>query len=133
MDIYLDASRLGIYQPLFTSPSGDSCILFKPSLLFIHTFKSATQLLKTSFFVSQSLTNALSLPLTYSISSERVFIAVSHFSARKKKIETLHFRFNFPHYTQAKVKFPVPREGLKNPGRGVILKFQFFFIIVFFL
>ena len=27
MDIYLDASRLGIYPPLFTSPSGDSCIL----------------------------------------------------------------------------------------------------------
>ena len=32
MDIYLDASRLGIYPPLFTSPSGNSCIL----LLFIH-------------------------------------------------------------------------------------------------
>ena len=29
MDIYLDASRLGIYPPLFTSPSGDSCILFR--------------------------------------------------------------------------------------------------------
>ena len=28
MDIYLDASRLGIYPPLFTSPSGDSCIIF---------------------------------------------------------------------------------------------------------
>ena len=27
VDIYLDASRLGIYPPLFTSPSGDSCIL----------------------------------------------------------------------------------------------------------
>ena len=26
--VYLDASRLGIYPPLFTSPSGDSCILF---------------------------------------------------------------------------------------------------------
>ena len=26
--IYLDASGLGIYPPLFTSPSGDSCILF---------------------------------------------------------------------------------------------------------
>ena len=25
--IYLDASRLGIYPPLFTSPSGNSCIL----------------------------------------------------------------------------------------------------------
>ena len=28
VDIYLDASRLGIYPPLFTSPSGDSCIIF---------------------------------------------------------------------------------------------------------
>ena len=28
VDIYLNASRLGIYPPLFTSPSGDSCILF---------------------------------------------------------------------------------------------------------
>ena len=28
MDIYLDASRLGIYPPLFTSPSGDSCIIY---------------------------------------------------------------------------------------------------------
>ena len=27
VDIYLDASRLGIYPPLFTSLSGDSCIL----------------------------------------------------------------------------------------------------------
>ena len=27
VDIYLDVSRLGIYPPLFTSSSGDSCIL----------------------------------------------------------------------------------------------------------
>jgi len=27
VDIYLDAPRLGIYPPLFTSPSGNSCIL----------------------------------------------------------------------------------------------------------
>ena len=27
--IYLDASRLGIYPPLVTSPSGDNCILYK--------------------------------------------------------------------------------------------------------
>ena len=27
MDIYLDASRLGIFPPLFTSPSGDSCVI----------------------------------------------------------------------------------------------------------
>ena len=32
MDIYLDASRLGIYPPLFTSPSGDSCIILDPSV-----------------------------------------------------------------------------------------------------
>ena len=36
-----------------------------------------------------------------------VFIAVSDFSARtKKSFETLHFCFNFPHPTQAKVKIP---------------------------
>ena len=28
MDIYLDALRLGIYPTLFTSPSGDSCIIY---------------------------------------------------------------------------------------------------------
>ena len=28
VDVYLDALRLGIYPPLFSSPSGDSCILF---------------------------------------------------------------------------------------------------------
>ena len=28
VDIYLDASGLGIYPPLFTSPSGDSCMIF---------------------------------------------------------------------------------------------------------
>ena len=27
MNIYLDAKRRGIYPPVFTSPSGDSCIL----------------------------------------------------------------------------------------------------------
>ena len=27
VEIYLNASRLGIHPPLFTSPSGDSCIL----------------------------------------------------------------------------------------------------------
>ena len=63
-------------------------LIFKHSLLFIHTFKNTTQLLKTFFPVSQSLTNAISLPLIYSISSKHVFIAVSDFSARKKKIET---------------------------------------------
>ena len=56
---------------------------------------------------------AVSLPLNSSMSSKRVFISVSDFGDKKKKkqknkktFETLHFRFNFPHYTQAKVKFP---------------------------
>ena len=35
MDVYLDASRLGIYPPLFTSPSGDSCISFCWYIAFI--------------------------------------------------------------------------------------------------
>ena len=33
VDIYLDAFRLGIHPPLFTSPSGDSCIIFNISYL----------------------------------------------------------------------------------------------------
>ena len=28
VNISLDASRLGIYPPLFTSPSGDTCIVY---------------------------------------------------------------------------------------------------------
>ena len=35
MDIFLDASRLGIYPPVFTSPSGDSCILFKKPCIVV--------------------------------------------------------------------------------------------------
>ena len=110
-------------------------LIFKHSLLFIHTFKNTTQLLKTFFFVSQSLTNAISLPLIYSISSKHV----GDFSAQKKK--NWHFRFNFPHHTQAKVKSP-PREGPANqiphspgtengqmpgvcPGEVEMLKFRF--------
>ena len=62
-------------------------LIFKHSLLFIYTFKNTTQLLKTFFFVSQSLTNHKSLPLVYSISSKHVFIAVSNFSDRKKKLK----------------------------------------------
>ena len=64
-------------------------------------------LLKT-FFVSQWLTNATSFPLNSSISSKHV-LAVGDFGARKKQsFETWHFWFNFPHPTQAKVKFPTP-------------------------
>ena len=33
MDIYLDASRLSIHPPLFTSPSGDGCILLVSSVI----------------------------------------------------------------------------------------------------
>ena len=33
MDIYLDASLLGIFPPLFTSPSGDSCIVLLAQLI----------------------------------------------------------------------------------------------------
>ena len=42
VDIYLDASRLGIYPPLFTSPSGDSCMLF----IFSDNFNLGSLLLK---------------------------------------------------------------------------------------
>ena len=38
MDIYLDASRLGIYPPLFTSPSANSCILLLLLLLLLLLF-----------------------------------------------------------------------------------------------
>ena len=33
VNINLDGLRLGIYPPLFTSPSGDSCILYNSQLL----------------------------------------------------------------------------------------------------
>ena len=37
VDIYLDSSRLGISPPLFTSPSGDSCILYTNFFCSIYT------------------------------------------------------------------------------------------------
>ena len=40
----------------------------------MHIFKNTTQALNTFFFVSQTATNALSLPLIYSISSKNVFL-----------------------------------------------------------
>jgi len=46
------------------------------------------------------------------LKSKRVFTLLAT-SAPEKKIETWHFRFNFPHHTQAKVKSP-PLEGLTN-------------------
>ena len=38
VDIYLDASHLGIYPPLFTSPSWNSCILFSESRVASHVW-----------------------------------------------------------------------------------------------
>ena len=84
-------------------------LIFKHSLLFIHTFKNTTQLLKTFFSVSQSLTNAISLPLIYSISSKHI----SDFSAPPPQKKSLHFRFNFPHHTNQRSN-PHPRKGLPN-------------------
>ena len=47
MDIFLDASRLGIYPQLFTSPSGDSCIIFI-ELVFVNNINMLGQDLKAS-------------------------------------------------------------------------------------
>ena len=64
---------------------------------------------RSLLFERQSLTNAISLPLIFSISSKHVFIAVSDFCARKKNsFKTCHFRSNFRHPTQAKVNSPRP-------------------------
>ena len=87
--------------------------IFKHSLLFIHTFKNTTHLLKTYCFVSQSLTNAISLPLVYSISSKHVFIAVSNFRERKKKLKPDTSGSIFPTTLRQKLN-PQPREGLTN-------------------
>ena len=88
-------------------------LIFKHSLLFIHTFKNTTQLLKTFCFVSQSLTNAISLSLVYFISSKHVFIAVSNFSDRKKKLKPDTSGSIFPTTSRQKSN-PNPREGLTN-------------------
>ena len=88
-------------------------LIFKNSLLLIHTFKTTTQLLKTFLFVTQSLTNAISLPLAYSISSKRVFIAVSNFSDRKKKLKPDTSSSILPTTTRQKSN-PHPREALPN-------------------
>ena len=90
-------------------------LIFKHSLLFIHTFKNTTQLLKTFFFFieSQSLTKATSLPLVYSNSSKHVFIAVSDFSDRKKKLKPDTSGSIFPTTPRQKSN-PHPREGLTN-------------------
>ena len=47
VDIYLDASRLGIYPPLFTSPSGDSCILFAVWTIFRHIYLCHERTMRT--------------------------------------------------------------------------------------
>ena len=98
--------------------------------LFHRHFKSASKLLKTFFFVSQSLTNVLSLPLNSSISSKHVVIAISDLGDRKKKITgSLTLLVQFPHPTQVKAKFPTPRaqEIVKCTGfaQWGMLKFRF--------
>ena len=105
-------------------------LAFKHSLLLIHALKALHNFWRP-FFVSQSLTNVLSLPLNSSISSKHVVIAISDFGARKRKsLEAWHFWFNFPHPTQVKVKFPTPRaqEMVKCLGFALgegMLKFRF--------
>ena len=87
-------------------------------MLFIHALKALHNFWRP-FFVSQSLTNVLSLPLNSSILSKHVFIATSDFGARKRKsLQAWHFWFNFPYPTQVKVKFPTLRaqEVVKCPG-----------------
>ena len=78
-------------------------LIFKHSLLFIHTFKNSNL-----FFVSQSLTNAISLPLIYSISSKHV----SDFSARNKKKLILPVQFSPPH--RGKGQIPTLRRPCKS-------------------
>ena len=86
-------------------------LIFKPSLLSIHTFKNTTTF-ENLFFVRQSLSNAISLPLIYSILSKHF----SNFSARKKKTLTLTVQFSPPHPDKAprQRSNPHPREGLTN-------------------
>ena len=84
--------------------------------------------MKTFSFESQSLTNAISLPLVYSTSSKHVFIAVSNFSDRKKTWNlTLPVQFSPPHPGKSQIptpgkalqiKFPSPRTQniVKCPG-----------------
>ena len=90
-------------------------LIFKHTLVFIHTLKNTTQLLKTFFLQANlSLTNAISLPLIYSLSSKHV----SDFSARKTKHLTLPVQFSPPHPGKGQIpthgkalqiKFPTPR------------------------
>ena len=86
--------------------------------LFFHTYLKKIlhkYFWRPFFVVSQSLTNAISLPLIYSVSSKFVLIAVSDFSARKKKLK--------PADTSGTIFTPTPRqssnshhrEGLTNP------------------
>ena len=96
------------------------------SLIFKHSpFHTYLQKYDTTFdlfFVSQSLTNAISLPLIYSISSKHV----GDFSARKNKL-TFPVQFSPPHPGKGqiptpgrpcKIKFPTPRAQrmVKCPG-----------------
>ena len=102
--------------------------IFKHSLLFIRTPECDTTF--EDFFLTLMARKCY-------ISSFNLFHLVN-FRARKKKIETWHFRFNFPHHTQAKVKSPSPgltNQILHSPGtenrqmprfaRARMLKFRF--------
>ena len=83
-------------------------LIFKHSLLFIHTFKNTTTF-EDLFFVSQSLTNIISLPLIYSISSKHI----SDFSARKRKPVT------------SGSIFPTSPRQRSNPTPGKALQMKF--------
>ena len=117
-------------------------LIFKHSLLFIHTFKNTTTF-EDHFFVSQLFTNAISLPLVYSILLKHVFIAVSNFSDQKKQLKHDTSGSIFPTTPRQKSNLD-PWEGLTNqihhslgtehsqmpgvcPGQGGgwMLKFQF--------
>ena len=116
-------------------------LIFKNSLLFLHTFKNTTQLLKIFFFVSLSLTNAVSPPFIYSISSKQVFIAVSDFSVPPKKLKPDTSCSIFPtkprqrsnHHPWAGLTNQIPHspstENSQMPGVcprvGRMLKFRF--------
>lgn len=96
-------------------------LIVKHSLLSLHPLKNTSQLLKTCF--CKPIAHKCSLHLSSSIAYKHMFIAVGDFGARKNwSLEMWHFRFNFPHPTQAKVKFPISRRHSPLLGvfRGVV-------------
>ena len=115
-------------------------LIFKHSLLFIHTFKTDDTTFEDRFFCSQSLTNTLSLPLIYSISSKHVSDLSAPPPPPKKRKKTDTSGLIFP-TTPRQRSNPQHREGLANqiphsraqkivkrPGfarGGVMFKFPF--------